>query len=604
MTDNSIFYFKDKKDNGDYDLYIFHDFSGTENSNNSDIFSALDEVRNRVHSPDIIFIICIDDSNFEKQKHKSRFTNGQNIEYINYKDITGDIFKIGINQIVRNNKVVQHAPHGAKFKKTSGKESSYFIKASLSLLEYPQICFLALSLYQKIENKISDIGKFYIDTSSIMPLIQTLIYYQTIASKKHFHPEIINFKSYNDNNIDFNTRGSYSIISASSSGGLQKEMDVDQDKCITIFLPISVEEECLFRVDIESQHSLSASLVPIPLTAEDFSLEYAKSEEVIITKKLVEKLDSKKLITKLLSDEFKKVKYSFLHDEFYNKCLLKFDEVFLDKVLAKRFTSNILNRCLLSEKDNYVIYRGKTPKNKGKFNKVKVEDFLANGLGVMDANVIVFLNQSDKNELIQISRRLRRESVFNITYVIGILLAENIAQSMNLQNNICFNDTDYKYEFYCYLDLPLLTISDIDDDHGMLSDGFIFYEGSKSSKPNKKPVYLVFCLILELFRHNNKLSDNISFHHVLSPKNFSRFNDSLLQLSILYAAKGRELNFSSNKNLSYEMRNIIIDIMNENENIGEIFINFTKNKKIHLTGEDFDKIKSKFHRLFEEENTI
>jgi len=614
MRNNSIFSFRGEKENGDYDIYLFNDFSGTEEDIDKNIFYALDEIRQEIHSPNTIFIICVDDGSLQKSKHKSRFTNSQKIEYIKYQDIRESVFKIGVSQIVENNKVVQYAPHGTKFKKTSGEESHYFIKASLSLSEYPQICFLALCAYHKITIKmeLSSIKKFYIDTSSIIPLIQALIYYQNtvIDGGQQFHPEIINFKSYSENSFDFNVDNPHTIISASSSGNLQKKIEVHQDKCTTIFLPESINKECLFKVPIKEQQPSNLSLIPIALTAEDFSLEYSKSKEVVITKDIVEKLDEKKLIRKLLNNEFTEESYMFQHDEVCNEDLLKFNESFFveNKDSLKKFTQEIFKRCLLSKIDNYVVYKGIICES-ADFeitNGIEVKEFLDDdSCEVKDGvNVIVCLDQSDKNELLKISRKLRHQSVFNITYVIGILLTESIAQSKNLQNNICFNDTDYKYGFYCYLDLSLLTINKPDINNGKLSNGFIFYEGKNSEKLDNRGVYLVFCMILEFLRNDNKLSDNIFFHHVISPKNFSRFNDSLLQLSILSAAKGRELNFCSNESLSYEMLNVIIDIMNENYEIGKVFIKFLKDKKIRLTQKHFEKIELKFPELFKEENTI
>ncbi len=603
MIKDSIFSFKKhEEESGDYVLYLFTDFSGDLTSNNLDISHVLAEVRQEIYSPSTIFIICID-SDLDESKHRSRFSKEQEIKYIKYEDISDDIFKIGIRQIVEDNKVVQYAPHGTVFKKTSSKESHYFIKASLSLSEYPQICFLALSLYQEIKDKIPSIKKFYVDTSSIMPLIQALICYQNIVdSGDKFHPKILNFKSYTDNHFIFNSSDSYTIISASSSGGLQGKIGVDTDKCITIFLLKAVPKKYkfLFQIDIKSNQSLIQPLMPIPLTTEDFSLAYSKSEEVIITKKYIDKLDEKKLIKKLLDENFKNVEYSFPHNEIYNQDLLEFDETFLKEIL-ENFTSNIFNRCLLSKKDNCIIYRGEIPEN---INKIKIDTFLEDNSDVGDKNIIVFLDQSNEKELIQISRKLRKHSVFNITYIIGILLTKDIAQSKTLQNNICFNDTDHKYGFYCYLDLPLLTINKPDIEGGVLSDGFVFYEDEdgKSSELEKEQVYLVVCLILELLRHDNKLSDNISFYHVISPKNFSRFNDSLLQLSILSAAKGRELNFSSNKDLSHEMKNVISDLMKEDIEAGKIFIKCIKNKNIFLIEGDYSQIKTGYLELFTEKS--
>lgn len=606
MNNNLFFSFKDIQKDGSYNLYLFKDFSGKVKSHNDDIFNELDKIRQWIHSPDTIFILCSRDCKLDKQRNKKRFTTKTKIEYLKYHEITQCIFKIGIQQIVKDNKVVQHAPHGMYFKKTSGGESEYFIKASLSLLEYSQICFLALVLHQKITpKKIPTIEKFYVDTSSIISLIQALIHYQNIYVNKNnkYTPEIINFKSYNKNNIDFNANNPYTIMSASSSGNLQKDIEVDGDKCITIFLPESVKEKCLFKISINIQNK-NTKKYPIPLTSEDFSLEYSKSEEVIITKTDIEKLDTKKQIQKLLNNDFKEVEYNLRRDEVVNDDILNFDNDFLNKIL-KEFTRNMLERSLLSEKDNLIIYRGDLL-SFGE-NIIKIDDFLKTDYdikGTKEKNIIVFLNQSNKDELTQISQKIRECQIFNITYIIGILLTENFSQSKNLENNICFNDTSYKYGFYCYLDLPLLSISEPNLLKGELSDGFVFYDGKDSSKLNKNQVYLVVCLILELLRSNDKLNDNISYHDVISPKNFSRFNDTLLQLSILNASQGRELNFRSNANLSHEMLNIIMDLMRKDENIGKIFIEFVKNKKINLTEEDYKKIVVEYPKLFKNEERV
>ena len=600
MNNSPIFLFRDDRDGGSYDLYLFKDFSGTKTTHSDNIFNILNEVRLRVHIPDTLFIICIDGSDLDKEKYCERFLKGQKIEYINYKDIDENIFKIGIRQIVKDNKVVQYAPHGTIFKKTSDKESYYFIKASLALSDYPKICFLSLALHQKItKEKILSIKKFYIDTSSIMPLIQALIFYQNMTGNNEFSPEIINFKSYNKHNINFNFSGLYTVISASSAGGLQEKYHISEDKCITIFLPKSVGKNNLFEVDIQNNQS-SGQEKPIPLISEDFSLEYSKSEEVIITKLNIEKLDTTKTIKKLLHDDFKKVDYKFEYDEILNTKLINFNDGFIDKLL-KDFKEKSINRCLLSKKDNYIICENTADKVIG------VEFFLKldiSNTDLNDKNIIVCLDQSDKNKLIQISQKLRDYKIFNVTYIIGILLTKSISESKNLQNNICFNDSENKYGFYCYLDLPLLNITQPDLLQHKLSDGFVFYDGEESSELCQKQVYLAICFILELLRNDKKLSDNISFHNVISPKNFSRFNDPLLQLSILFAAKGRELNFFSNSDLSYEMSNIVMDLTKQNKDIGKIFIKAIESKKIALTEKDIDLIKWEYRSLFEEEKRV
>ena len=173
MIKNSVFQFKDEQANGLYDYYLFKDFS---HEKNDVFFDILDDIRKKIHAPQKVFVISETTPTPEiKQTWDDRFQDRRiTVEHIQYNDVSPEVFQTGINQIVKKNKVVQYAPSNTNFKKTSGKESAFFIKASLALSDYPQICFLSLALYQKLEDKISSFEKIYIDTSTIMPLAQAL----------------------------------------------------------------------------------------------------------------------------------------------------------------------------------------------------------------------------------------------------------------------------------------------------------------------------------------------------------------------------------------------------------------------------------------------
>ena len=627
MSNDSVFIFKDEKKDGSYNYYLFKDFSidkepcisnykepsisnykepSISNYKDPCISNALNKIRRKIHAPKKIFIISNRKIPRHMAKWKSRFPAYPiTINHISYKDVESKVLQIGICQIVRESKVVQCAPSNTKFKKTSGKESSHFIKASLALSDYPQICFLSLALHKEISKdyKVSSIRKIYIDTSSIMPVVQALIYYQEAFyqdTKQTFHPKIINFKSYTENKYKFNIDGSYTLISASSSGELQNKLNILENKCTTLFLAKNVEKKCLFHVDVSNEVKNKTNMV-IPLTLEDFSLDYAKSEEVVIIKDKVQQLDKQKLIDRLLSEDFKGVDYSIQHKSEHEKNLLEFnnDWVANNSDLCK-FKEETLDSCLLSNKENVIVGTNIDEICKEmsyKYMYISYKKFLKRPKksSLKGKNVIVCLNQTNKEELIRISQILRDYKVFYVTYVIGILLTESIAQSKNLQKNICFNHTNRKYGFNCWLDLPLLTIQNPAPVEGKITEGFVFYNGKKSSsKLSSKQVYLMWCLVLELLRNNNSLRDNIAFYDVLSPQNFSRFNDSLLQLSILNAAKGRELDYSSNISLSKEMLNVVIDIKKSNSKVGNDFIKAIENKTICLTIKDYEKIPSKY----------
>lgn len=612
---NSFFLFEDYQNKRDYHLYIFSDCSCTKNTIQDKLFNVFDDVRKIVHRPERITVICLDISRLDIAKLDGRIINNKNINYINYQDISKDIFKKGISEIVKKNKVVQYAPTGTIFKKTSGKEESYFIKTSLALLEYSQTCFLALALYEQIKDELPQ--KIYIDVASISPLIQAAIHYHNLTlAESTYSPEIINFRSYDNikSPPPFNIKGAYTVMSASTSGGLRKKLEIDESKCITIFYLNQKDkvtaEQCLFELKKETSTN-HKHLKPIPLMSEDFSLEHAESREVTITKEKIRQLDKKLLIDKILSKEFLSVA-DFITD-FHNSSKSEARKVThaLWQVL-KGFIKASLRQSLTSEVDSYIIHDIDEQKlsqviKKTKFKQTDKNNFLRSKdeyQKIGNKNIIVLLTESNNNELIHISQKLRKCPVNNIVYIIGVLLTDNIQHSKKLKNNICYNNSDYKYHFYCYLDLPLHSVNPYNEklDSYPLTDGFVFSkDNSPSSQLVPKQVYFVICFILELLRDNNTLNDDISFHSVISPENFYRFNDSLLQLSILTAAKGRELNFHSNKELSQQMKSVVLDLKKEKDAVGDIFIHRLKHGGIKLTDSNKLEVQNQYPKLFKDE---
>ena len=256
--------------------------------------------------------------------------------------------------------------------------------------------------------------------------------------------------------------------------------------------------------------------------------------------------------------------------------------------------------------DNFLIYDQIPDSNNGFSEKEKKVNFLSDDCesNWEGKNVIVFLLQSTKEELIRISRKLRKKTVKNVTYILGVVLTSSFQDSKILKNNLIFNKTKFQYNFHCYLMLPLRKIScDKFEDlkKEKLTDGFVFYKDYKSEALNPLLVYLSFCVMLELLRDNNELEDNIAHHSVLAPENFNRFSDLLLQISLVLASQGRELDFSSNKELSREMKEVILEIFKQHkdkEYIKKLFIGFLESKKIVLCSDDFDIIKAQYPQYY------
>ena len=612
MTCEPFYLFREEINPCSYKLYVFRDFSSKDNNLNKDLLALIDVIRQRIHPPSSIQVICHDPSSLNTKKVTSRMGSDCDIEYTAYEDVDERIFNLGILNIVKENNVVQTAPTGMMFKKTSGKESHYFIKASVALMEYSQVCFLALALRNKISpEKIKGIIRVYIDTSAIMSLIQAMIHYLNVYKGEDFNPRIINFKSYEFGDpVEMNNKEAFTIISASTSGGLRKKLQVDSDKCLTLFCDVD-NEMTLFRTTTPEPHKIESPQL-IPLLTEDFSIEFSKSREVVITKTMVDSLDKKKIIKTLLGEDFGKVQFKFIRDEIKNRNCLNFNHSVekIAKILKdKGYLEDVFEHALSATRNNHIIAdyqehsfelfkQGKIV-DKDEFIRSKKDDY-----GFDGCNVIVLLNQTTNHELLTISRKLREFENLKVNYVIGVLLTDSFSQSKRLESNICFNNTDFKYPFYCWLNLPLLNIIEGKLGSENLSRGFVFYEGEKYQTLTKEQVYLVICFVLELLRHDKQLIDNIAFHNVIAPVNFSRFNDSLLQLSILFAAKGRELNFQSNPDLSREMKDVILDLLKAKEDVGKEFIKAVKDGRVVLAGEDLEKIRQGNSSIFKPETGI
>ena len=617
INTSSLFTFREDLSPSSYNIYIFKDFSELAIDDiNREVLYRLDVIRQRVHVPATIYIISNNPENFHKEKLLERI-NKTKIEYIGYPQVSSKVLSCGISTIAQNNRVVQHAPFGTIFKKTSQDETTYFIKASLALQCYPEICFMALALYHRITpQKLSSIDTLYIDTSAIFSLALALIKCFNVIDCSKLNPKIVNFKSYDGSyvDIDFNTGNSFTLISASTSGNLQAKLRISDNNCLTIFLSNHVHSEnylCQVNISDDNCNAYKLSMPTysrvIPLTSEDFSLEYSVSQEVILTKIQIQKMDTGNLIEKILADDFIGIDYEFIHDDIKGRQCISFNSEFLYEAIKKvKFIDKIFYRALSLELDNLIIFQHKDPKEDlNKVGKLKLDDFLKLNVNSNcingNTNVIVFLVQSTNHQLLMISQRLREFKPANVTYVVGALLTANLEQSKNLKNNICFNNTDYKYSFFCYLDLPILEISPERDIKAYkLTDGFVLYKGKGSKKLSCRQIYITICLVFELLRSNGKLVDNISYHDVVSPKNFSRFNDSLLQLCILQAAKGRELNFSTNIDLSREMRDVIVDLLISKKDVGLKFITALYEGQIKLVNRDYAFMKNEYSDLFDE----
>lgn len=127
-----------------------------------------------------------------------------------------------------------------------------------------------------------------------------------------------------------------------------------------------------------------------------------------------------------------------------------------------------------------------------------------------------------------------------------------------------------------------------------------YYENISQSE-----VYFIISTILNNLRNNTIKGDTLiqkeHDRNVLDPGNFLRFNDGIIQSCLLRASLNCELDYSLDENLSSQMRDIILDIIrNEDVIMREPIMEFTyaiSSKKIKLLPEHHLTIKTKLQEL-------
>jgi len=122
--------------------------------------------------------------------------------------------------------------------------------------------------------------------------------------------------------------------------------------------------------------------------------------------------------------------------------------------------------------------------------------------------------------------------------------------------------------------------------------GFVFQVGKSFEKhASQSMVYFIISSVLNHLRYstdgNRQLTQTEYVRNLLAPANFNRFNDGIIQASILRASKPEEMRYDLSEPLSYQMRPILGDmIKNVRNEHGEgltEFFHAIAIKKLRLT---------------------
>jgi len=146
-----------------------------------------------------------------------------------------------------------------------------------------------------------------------------------------------------------------------------------------------------------------------------------------------------------------------------------------------------------------------------------------------------------------------------------------------------------------------------------LTDGFVFFPSSvKIEHIPDSTVYLTMTAVLQNARDAKGATAGLkatSYESVvLSPENFLRFNDNILQACLLRAALPAELDFSSSRELSGLMCEFLIKIFaRHNQAYGAAALEFAMallSRRMRLTDSDFNRVCEYAFNLLRKENSV
>lgn len=149
-------------------------------------------------------------------------------------------------------------------------------------------------------------------------------------------------------------------------------------------------------------------------------------------------------------------------------------------------------------------------------------------------------------------------------------------------------------------DKIFLENGDANENEIVLQPGFTFFPstGGVIEKANQTDIFFCISSILQNLRtrkrnnSNNSLRSDLYHQGLLSPENFTRFNDSVLQAGLLRAARPQELNYTNSPDHSREMSRIIQRlILASDRALGASAMEFLLalgTKKISLKKEDYE----------------
>ena len=572
------------------------------------------------------------------------------------------ICKEGMNVIEKMNPcIIQEAPPNCVFKKPSDERHRFFIRGSQLLGSDTQVSFLALLLLPYFNPEYHDF--IYIDSMSISPLVYKIIAMKLLLSDSRWQPQVLSFHSY-DGLSDMDNRPSYPdktmvLISASSSGNMTQkiisEWKVPPSSVITLLSYQEAKENSILMHKVEEpQVNNVDKLTPIEIRGEYFIPVYKKVSRFLIKhshvppylKDLMSKLYDQDIFQAHKNDQSIWVEPDNLlqnqgFNEWFNETLHRRAPLLVSHVIYDNASSEDLA-------DKVVDFYS----DKRDVIKLKASDIL-NTEDTFFSVIVVSSVVKTGATLLSISRDLRSKvdnKKASITYFVGLHLAENAEKEKSFLSSLTYSSArNFKHNFEVWFhanipntknnpwqeELDFLQLDEYENYNeikericqlsstsGLTKDcfwpslkngenlgiqkDFVFWDKDfiPSNAVNNANVFFTISCILQNARNLSKgysLKESEYESVCLSPECFARFNDGVIQASLLRASLYSELNYSLDKETSSFMTDMIVKMINHQrsttaEALPE-FVLALSIGKLKLVRSDIKRIKAESSKL-------
>ncbi|MES2206708.1 MAG: hypothetical protein V4525_07925 [Pseudomonadota bacterium] len=381
-----------------------------------------------------------------------------------------DLFiKQGLQQLIKQNNVVQVAPAGHVFRHPSGTINNIFIQTRELAKTEPQLCYVGRAIYGVMQKELFiDLAVVFIDTMSVYHYVREALDF--VGSSARIH----SFHSYDEVKRLVPPNQAYLVvISASTSGGMARDLEINQkfdpERLLTI-IDMSTDGRsgkvlvALNKVDEHHLLIVEEAETEIELVGEHFSSKAKPPRAVTLSVQHAPK-DLKKVLryfglnglAGINEDQSKVIRLKPSKDHF--------DKDF-DKWLDEEIRWNVslaVDHIICTNDDVSVNIAERiakiiqTVKNLPGPKIIKYAELDEEQLKVAHGVLVVTAIAGDGGLLREISRDLREYIIPQLPrhFLIGVGLPQTIESWNHLRQFLVRNATERRYGFSEWLVLPI-----------------------------------------------------------------------------------------------------------------------------------------------------